>query len=155
MAGVTAMESRTAAVTVKVASSLIAPRVAVMVVEPTVLLVARPPVAIVATVVLELLQVTSAVRSGVEASEKVPVAVNCCILPAATEGVAGVTCIDCSVVAVTVSVVLPLIAPEVAVMIVVPASKVVARPVLSIVAFAGVPLVQVTLLVISAVEPSE
>jgi hypothetical protein len=42
------------------------------------------------------------------------VAVNCCVLPLAIEGVAGVTAIDTNVAAVTVSVVLPETVPEVA-----------------------------------------
>ena len=41
-------------------------------------------------------------------SLKVPVAVNCCVAPLAIDGFAGVTAIDCSVAAVTVSTVEPL-----------------------------------------------
>jgi hypothetical protein len=64
------------------------------------------------------------------------VAVNCCVRPKATDGLAGVTAIDASVAAVTVSVVEPLTAPEAAWMVVAPAAKLVAKPALLIVATA-------------------
>ena len=54
----------------------------------------------------------------------------------------------------TVRVVLPLTEPRVALMLLVPAATALARPVASIVAVADVPEVQVTMLVISAVEAS-
>lgn len=63
-----------------------------------------------------------------------PVAVNCCTAPIGIEGFAGVTRIDTITASVTVSVVLPLIDPEVAVMVTVPAASVEAKPVLSTVA---------------------
>jgi hypothetical protein len=69
----------------------------------------------------------------------------------AIDGIAGVTEIDTSVAAVTVSVVLPLIAPVAAEMTVIPAATLVARPfepaALEIVAVAGVADAQVTVLV--------
>ena len=80
-----------------------------------------------------------------------PVATNCCVVLFAIDGVAGVTEIDTSVAAVTVSVVLPLIPPVAAEMTVVPAATLVARPcepaALEIVAVAGVADVQVTVAV--------
>ena len=51
---------------------------------------------IVATEVVAEAQVTWLVRSCVELSEKVPVAVNCSVSPLATLGFAGVTAIDWS-----------------------------------------------------------
>ena len=50
------------------------------------------------------------------------------LIPAATDGVAGVTAIDCSTGGVTVSVALPLTAPCVAEIVDVPLVSVVARP---------------------------
>jgi len=50
----------------------------------------------------------------VELSEKVPVAVNCCVVPLAIEGLAGVTAIDTSVADVTVKIVEPMTPPETA-----------------------------------------
>jgi hypothetical protein len=85
-----------------------------MVVVPRPTAVASPAVLIVATVAAEELHVAVLVRFCVLASVYVPVAVNCCVLPLVIEGLAGVTAIDTSVAAVTVSVVLPETAPEVA-----------------------------------------
>jgi hypothetical protein len=85
-----------------------------MVVDPRATAVASPAVLIVATLAAEELHVAVLVRFCVLASVYVPVAVNCCVLPLAIEGVAGVTAIDTSVAAVTVSVVLPETVPEVA-----------------------------------------
>ncbi len=68
--------------------------------------------------------------------EKVPVAVNCCVVPRAMLGVAGVTAMDASVALVTVKVAVPDMSPEVAVMVVVPAATDAARPALLIVATA-------------------
>ena len=78
---------------------------------------------------------------------------NCCVCPATTDGEAGVTAIDTSAAAVTVSVVDPLIAPDVAVISVVPAARLEARPLAAIVAVAGVPDVHVTLAVRVCVLP--
>ena len=57
-----------------------------------------------------------------------PVAVNCWVLPAATEALAGVTESEVKTAAVTVSVAEPVIAPDLAVMVVVPGATVVANP---------------------------
>ena len=67
-------------------------------------------------------------RFCVVASLNVPVAVNCCVRPAATDGFVGVTCIDTSVAAVTVSVVEPVTPASVALIVVVPTFSAVARP---------------------------
>ena len=55
-------------------------------------------------------------------------AVNCCVLPKAIDGLAGVTVIETSAGGVTVSVVEPLTPPEVAVMVVLPVATVLAKP---------------------------
>src|SRR2546425_6840954 len=108
------------------------PKVAVIVVVPAATDVARPfdPLAllIVATPGLDELQVTWVVRSCIVLSQKVPVAVNCRVVPFAMLGVVGVTVIVDRVAAVTVSVVLPETPPNVAVIVVVPAATDVARP---------------------------
>ncbi len=81
---------------------------------------------------------------------------NCWVVPLAIAGAAGVTAIDLRVAAVTVRVVVPL--PLVAVTVVEPTLRAVARPllpeVLLIVATAGVAEVQLTILVRFCVEPS-
>jgi hypothetical protein len=69
LAGVTAMETSVAAVTVKEAEPLIAPEVAVTVVEPVATPVARPLVEIVATPVGEVVHVAVLERFCVVLSE--------------------------------------------------------------------------------------
>lgn len=59
--------------------------------------VAKPPLAIVATPVVTEVHVATLVRSCVLLSELIPVAVNCCVPPATTDGVAGVTAMEDSV----------------------------------------------------------
>ena len=83
---------------------------------------------IVATEVVAEAQVTWLVRSWVELSEKVPVAVNCSVSPLGTLGLAGVTAIDCRTAAVTVSTVEPVMPPSVALIVDVPVATPVARP---------------------------
>ena len=58
---------------------------------------------IVATAGVADAHVTWLVRFCVLLSLYVPVAVNCCVVPFAIDGFAGVTAIDCSVAAVTVN----------------------------------------------------
>jgi hypothetical protein len=64
----------------------------------------------------------------------VPVAVNCCVSPAGTDAVVGVTDIDVSTAAVTVRVAELLILPDVAVIVAVPVATAVAKPALVTVA---------------------
>ena len=125
-----AIETRTAAVTVRTVEPVIAPEVALMVAVPVARLVARPVALMPAVEGGFEAQVAVEVRFCVCKSVKVPVAVNCWVLPNAIEGVAGVTAIDTSVAAVTARVVLPLIAAEVAVMVVDPTPALVAKPLL-------------------------
>ena len=68
---------------------------------------------------------------------------NCCVIPLAIDGLAGVTAMDCSVGAVTVSNVEPTIEPEVALIVLVPAATPVARPPTVMVAVVVVPEAQV------------
>ena len=131
-AGVTASDTSCGLPTVSRVEPATEPEVAVMVVVPTAALVASPwlPLLLLTTAtVVELeLQVTVVVRFCVEPSVKVPVAVNCWLVPRAIEGLAGVTAIETRVAGVTVSVVVPLTEPEVAVIVVVPVPVLVARP---------------------------
>src|SRR5437667_6247745 len=109
--GVTAIEVRVAAVTVSVVLPETPPKVAVIVVVPAATDVARPcdppALLIVATAVLDELQVTWVVRSCVVLSLKVPVAVNCWVNPSGRPGLVGVTAIETRVALVTVSVAQP------------------------------------------------
>jgi hypothetical protein len=146
-AGVTAIDCSVAAVTVRTVEPLIPPEVAVIVEFPTPAPVARPAALIVAVVVVPEDQVTLDVRFCVVPSLKVPVAVNCCVAPLAIDGFAGVTAIDCSVAAVTVRTVEPLIPPDVALIVEVPTPAPVASPAALIVAVVVVPDDHVTVLV--------
>jgi hypothetical protein len=76
----------------------------------------------------------------VELSLNVPVAVNCCVAPLAIDGLVGVTAMEVSVAAVTVSTaVFEVTAFCVAVMLVEPVPTLVAKPVALMVATPGVP----------------
>jgi len=149
------MDTSVAAVTVNVVLPETLPLVALIVVLPTLSAEARPPPLIVAVVVLDDAHVTLAVRFCVELSEYVPVAVNCCVLPATTDGFAGVTAMDTSVAAVTVKLVFPDTLPLVALIVVDPIPAPVATPALLIVATVVVSELHVTLPVIFAVLVSE
>ncbi len=128
------MELRVALFTVKVVVVVTAPTVARIVLLPTARLEARPLAVIVAAAVLLEVQEAEAVRSCVLLSEKVPVAVNCCVTPTGMEGLAGVMAMDTRVAEVTVMVVLLFLPPKLAVMVEEPRLAAVARPVLLIVA---------------------
>src|SRR6266704_2021138 len=157
--GVTAIEERVAFVAVSVVLPETSPSVAVIVVVPAATDVAKPceppALLIVATPAAEELQVTWVVRSCVVLSLKVPVAVNCRVVPFAILGVVGVTVIVDRIAAVTVSVVLPETRPNVAVIVVVPAATDVAKPALSIVATPVFDELQATWAVKSCVLLSE
>jgi hypothetical protein len=116
-------------VTVSVVEPLTAPHVCMMVVDPVETGVASPrdpaaleTVALPGTLELQE-QVPSSVRSCVLESLKIPVAVNWRLKPMARLGLTGVTVMDERVAAVTVSVVLPFIAPHVCVMVVLPVAR--------------------------------
>lgn len=93
---------RAAAVTVRAKLLDVIPFwVAVMLLLPVATPVARPAAVIFATFGAELAQVAEFVRFCVLPSLKVPVAVNCTLVPLAIEEVVALTAIDCSVAAVT------------------------------------------------------
>lgn len=98
LAGVTVIVSIVAVVTVSIAEPVRPAYDAEMVVEPAVACAtARPRRSTVAMFVSDDLQVTKFVMSSVSLSVKVPIAVNCRMVFAATEGFAGVTNIERSV----------------------------------------------------------
>jgi hypothetical protein len=142
------------AVTVSVVDPTTLPLVALIVEVPAFTAVARPAALIVATVVVPDAHVTLPVRSCVELSLNVPVAVNCCVPATMMVGVAGVTAIDESVAAVTVNVVDPTTPPLVALIVDAPTFRVVAKPAALTVATVVVPDAHVTLLVRFCVELS-
>jgi hypothetical protein len=118
LAGATAIETSPGPLTVSEAVPVIVPEVAVMVTGPPAETpVARPAVDMEATPLAEELQFTLPVMFWVLLSVKVPVAVYCCVVPFAIVLLAGVTAMDTRVGLVTVSEAVPLIEPEVAVMV--------------------------------------
>ncbi len=153
--GVTAMEVRVAAVTVKVVLPAILPKAAVIVAFPAAAPAARPLLSTVAADVLDELQVTCAVISWVVPPEYVPNAVNCWVFPAGTLGLAGETAMEVRVAAVTVKVVLPAMLPKVAVIVAFPAELPVARPLLLTVATGVLEELQMTCVVIFWGAPAE
>ena len=120
------MDERVATVTVSVVFPVfpVTGSMAVIVMgPPTVNAVASPlePAALLMDAITEgfgvVVQVTDDVRFCVVASEYIPVAINCCVVPLAILGLTGVTPMDDRVAAVTVNVVLPEISPDVAVIV--------------------------------------
>jgi hypothetical protein len=90
--------------------------------------VAKPSVVMVATVCVPELHSTVPVMFCVLPSVKVPVAVNCWLAPSGIVGIAGVTAIEMSVAAVTVTVVEPVVVPDVAVILALPKAMLVVMP---------------------------
>src|SRR5713101_3608375 len=84
-------------------------------------------------VALEL-HTTDVVTSSVPPSVYVPTALNCSVVPSATEAFAGVTASETNAAAATVRVVEPVTLPDVALMVVVPVPTLAAKPVWPIVA---------------------
>lgn len=135
-AGLKASEVKVAFVTVRTAKAETFPERAVIVDWPAVRPCARPLVGIVvlmlATDSAEEDQVTVEVTSPVVPSAKVPLALNCCVVCAAMTGLGGSTAIETSGAVVTDNVVLPLIPPEVALIMTDPIPFPVATPALTV-----------------------
>ena len=155
LTGVTDMEERIAEVTMRVVAPEIVPEAAVMIGVPAAKAVARPLLRTVAADVLDERQVTCAVISWLVPSEYAPEAANCVVSPTGMLGLTGVTDMKDRVAEVTVRVVLAEIAPEVALMVAVPAATAVARPLLLTVATDVLDELQVTCVVTSRLVPSE
>ena len=129
------------------------PEVAVIVADPTPLVVTSPEALTVATAVLEELQRTELVRFSEVLSLKDPVAVNCWIAPCGSEAFAGVICRAVREPS-TNSAVLPEIDPEAAEIEDVPWLVAVTKPEVLTVATDGLPDDQVAEFVRSWVLPS-
>jgi hypothetical protein len=154
LAGVTATEARTGEVTVSMAAPCTVPAVAVIVVLPTIMPLARAAALIVATEGADELHVTDAVKACVLRSLYVPVAANCCVSPAAIEDLTGVTVTEARTGEVTVSTAAPCMLPEAAVIVVLPTIMPLARPAALIVATVGADELHVTDAVKACVLPS-
>ena len=138
--GVTAIETSAAGLTARVAGVAADTRVprelviealmVALVFAAASVVVARPGVVVlIVTLVSDELHATLDVMFWVVLFVNVPVAVNCCVLPAATVVVpAGVIAIDCKAGAVTFTPVEPVIPDWLAVMVGVPVETAVIRP---------------------------
>lgn len=161
--GVTVIDTSVAAVTVNVVFPDTALNDAVIVAAPADIALARPldPLTLLMVVILvsDELHVACVVKSWVDASENVPVAVNCLCVPLGLDGLDGVTLMDTNVAGVTVRPVVPDIIPNEAVIVVVPTANELARPALPtallIVAFAVSEELHATSAVKSCVVVSE
>jgi hypothetical protein len=151
VAGVTSMDTRVGALTVRLEVPLIVPKVAVIVVVPAPAPVANPLELMVATEVEDELQTIfgSVVRSFVELSEYVPVAVNCSLVLTAISGLGWVTVMETRDTAETVRSAEPDVDPDVALIVVEPAALVVTIPLEVMVATVVLDELQVTDEVIS------
>ncbi|HUA91776.1 MAG TPA: hypothetical protein VL991_04370 [Terracidiphilus sp.] len=158
LGGVTAIAVTVGAagVTVKAAVDVTPLAEAVMVAEPAAAAVARPEALMVATAVLEELQVTPEVSGPVVPLLYVAVTENCCVAPAVSVALGGVTAIDFTVTgaAVTVRAAVPLTPFNDAEMVLEPAATPVATPAALTVATVEPEDAQVAVEVTLAVEPS-
>lgn len=150
--GETEIDSSITEVTVSLVDPVMPLIEAEMVAVPALTAVARPALEMVATETVSEAQVTWLVMSCVELSVKVAVAVNCSVVPAAMEGLAGVTAMDCRAAGVTVTLVDPVMLPLAALMVEVPVPTAVTRPPVETVATVASDEVQVAELVRSWVE---
>ena len=141
--------------TVRLAVPVTDPNVAVIVAAPAPTPLTAPPEATVATVEDEELQFTDVVRFCWLRSLKIPVAVNCWVMPEAMLEVEGVTAMEERVAEVTVSRADVFTEPAVAVIAVWPEATLVAIPLEPMAATAGREVVQLTDVVRFCWVPSE
>jgi len=157
--GFTVIETSVALLTVRVVEAVIEPDVAEMLELPVAMQVVKPalPVALLvdATEILDEAHCTMPVTSWVLPSLKVPLAVNCWMLPTGAVGFAGLTVMPVKTAVETVSTAeLLTTEPSVAVIVVEPGASPAARPALLMVAVDGVEEPQLTDVVRTCVLPS-
>jgi hypothetical protein len=153
-AGTMFKATTTGGVTVRLAVPVKDPEVALIVAVPTALARAAPAELTLTIAGADELHVAVLVRFCVLPSLYVPAAVNCCVSPAAIEGLAGVTLTEARTGEVTVSIAAPCTVPEPAVIVVLPTIKPPARPAALIVATEGADELHVADAVKACVLPS-
>jgi hypothetical protein len=153
-AGTMFKTTTTAGVTVRLAVPVKDPAVTPIVAVPTALARAAPAELTLAIADADELHVAVFVRFCVLPLLYVPVAVNCCVSPAAIEELAGVTATEARTGEVTVSTAAPCMLPEAAVIVVLPTIMPLARPAALIVATVGADELHVTDAVKACVLPS-
>ncbi len=130
------------------------PEVALTEVVPTPTAVSRPAALMVTMLVLPVVHVTCVVTLPWVSSEKVAVAVYCWVCPVTRVWLVGETAMELMTRVLTVSWVVAVSAPDLAVMVVVPRATPVARPALLMVATPVLEELQAAVLVTSLVVPS-
>ena len=161
MSGVTAIELSVALVTVNVAAfDVKAPEAAVILVEPAFLSACTVPcvgvvLLMVAIVVSDEFQVTVAVTSLVLPSSYVPLAVKNVDVFCAIDAITGLMAIETRTGTGTVKVAVPVIAPDLAVMVVIPGATLVVNPAALMVAIVVFEELQITEAVKSWLGPLE
>jgi hypothetical protein len=130
IAGVMAIETSAAGVTLKVVKPLVEPAVAVTLALPWLTLVAKPWPSTVAMLLSAELHLADVVKSSVLPSLYVPVALSCFVVPKAKEGFEGVIAIESNTGGTTLRLAEAVIEPEAAVMVALPVVAVVASPLL-------------------------
>jgi hypothetical protein len=128
LAGVTDMDERDNTFTVRSVDPLTPPSDALIVAPPPDTPSARPVGPTVDTEGAAEFHVAWLVKSTVDPSENVPVAVNCSLVPAAMLGLAGLTAIDRSAAGATVIVVEPVMPEKSALTVEAPVESAVASP---------------------------
>jgi hypothetical protein len=132
--GVTAIETSTALLTCTTREPVTLPSCALTVALPVAATAVTKPEALTTAVdAFEEVQVTPAVSVCVVASEYLPVATSCWVVPLAKVRGDGLKLIESSAAGLTARVVLPLTPPWVAVIVVVPCDRAVARPTVPVV----------------------
>lgn len=153
-AGVTVIDRNVAACTVNTVFPDTPFNIPVSVAFPADTAVANPDAFIVATAGLLDVHVTP-VNVWVVPSAYVPIAIICCVKPLAIAGAVGVSAMDCSAAAETATGVLPDTPFNVAITIVLPKETPVSVPEALIPATAGTDELQLTVVLMSCVVPSE
>jgi hypothetical protein len=156
--GFTLIETSAAVLTIKIVETEMEPEVAEILEFPVATLVARPwlPAALlmVAMEPFDEFHCTEPVMSCVLPSVKVPVALNCSVVPRGMVGIAGVMARETNVAGVTVRVDEPAMLAAVAVMVVCPVEALVATPLTLTFATDGSEELQIADAVRSRVLPS-
>ena len=137
MAGVMAIETSAAGVTLTVVEPTIEPEVAVTPAFPWLTLLTKPWLSTVAMPVCAESHLADVVKSSVLPSLYVPVALSCFVVPKAKDGFEGVIAIESNTGCATLRVAEPLIEPETAVMVALPMAAAVANPLLLTLATSG------------------
>lgn len=142
--GVSVIETRLAPVTVSGADPVMPSRVALMLAVPAATPITVPVASTLVIAVLSECQLACKLRFCVVPSLKVPIGVREIAVPGAMDAFAGPIEIETRVAFVVVSVVEPLIAPALAVMVLVPTPWLIAIPLAPMMATAGFDEPQVT-----------